>query len=159
LSKAWSASEYELDIYVKELLAVLTAFSAWGHLWRGLQVLVWIDNSVALNSLNKGKTTSESWPVLSRIFEMASKFEFTFRALYIPSAWNVLADKLSRDQWIFSCLKVIMANQFFQACVDFEPQVIISPIMDCEALRAMVKWQTHAVPVLLPISTPLALAA
>ena len=45
-------------------MAVVAAFTEWGALLFNKFVIVWIDNAVALSSLNKGKATLESYAVI-----------------------------------------------------------------------------------------------
>jgi hypothetical protein len=69
-----------------ELLTVLLAIKRWGACLSGTHFIVRTDNKTAMAAWNKGSSRSrEIMPIVREIFWLSVKFDFTLRAVFLPS--------------------------------------------------------------------------
>lgn len=88
-------------IHWKEMWAVLRAAQIWGHLWRGHEVVLRIDNEAIATCLRTGSIDHPPTQALFRRFALlAAQAGFTFRPKWISTHDNFVADALSRFQWL-----------------------------------------------------------
>eukprot|EP01113_Clastostelium_recurvatum_P022571 TRINITY_DN2697_c0_g1_i3.p1 TRINITY_DN2697_c0_g1~~TRINITY_DN2697_c0_g1_i3.p1 ORF type:complete len:528 (+),score=127.40 TRINITY_DN2697_c0_g1_i3:3333-4916(+) len=86
-----------LHIGTLETIPAVLAARKWGHRWKGREVVVWIDNTQAVSSINRGSHPSElvlGW--LRELFHLSARHGFRITAKYLKGKWNKLADDLSR---------------------------------------------------------------
>jgi ribonuclease HI len=94
----WSQSWTQRHINVKELQAVKLAVKTFKEELRGKQILLKIDNQVAMAYVNR---MTGRIPELARIareiIEELEQMGASIQAIYIPSEENIVADRLSRE--------------------------------------------------------------
>ena len=89
--------EHAANINVLELAAVLISIKQWSHLMRNCRIIAFCDNLQVCYNLSKDKTCNAlSNACLRNIFWTCIKNNIYISPAYIPSAYNVDADYLSR---------------------------------------------------------------
>jgi hypothetical protein len=105
----FTRSQRKACIAYLELLAVLYAVEDHAALWTCQRVPFYIDNTVALAWVTYGRVRSCTAShklrnrvdlVLRRICELSLFYNFELHPIYIRSADNVMADALSRQDWL-----------------------------------------------------------
>ncbi len=87
----------ETSIAYRELACVLLALSTFGEKLAGKQVLMNIDNQVAMAAINNSKSTSPKLMELTRALYMyTTRYHIQYQAIYITSLDNSVADSVSR---------------------------------------------------------------
>lgn len=85
------------SINFRELRAVVLAASTWGERWSGLRIRFYCDNQAAVHIINSGTSKSRQLMNLLRsLLYYAAKYQFEFRATYLSTHTNTIADALSR---------------------------------------------------------------
>lgn len=88
------------DMTYLELFPVVVALHVWGPLLANKKILFHIDNQAVVYIVNK--QTSKSIEVMSLVRKLVLytlKFNITFKAEYIYTKHNAIADSISRCQW------------------------------------------------------------
>ena len=95
----WNLEWINRHINEKELQAVLKAIRTFKEELRGKNLLIKIDNKVAMTYLNRmtGRIRSLA-KIARRIFELVDELGMKIQAVYIPSKENKIADRLSREK-------------------------------------------------------------
>lgn len=98
--ETWAPSDVLKDMTFLELVPVVLAISLWGGKLANKKIVLHIDNQAVVAILNKLTSKSERVMTLLRSFVLASmKYNILFRAVYIASKDNIVADSISRKQW------------------------------------------------------------
>ena len=101
----WFFTNFEQDfpdyksehINVLELLTVLVGARRWGHLWRGMHIRVFSDNSSTVYAINKGASRSPKFMrCLRELFWLGVIHDFRISAVHVKGVSNVIADTVSR---------------------------------------------------------------
>ena len=96
----WSGAALFSDMTFLEMVPVLLAIMLWGPNLQGKRVLFNIDNQALVSILNKQTSKSSRVMLLLREFVLfCMRYSIVFRAKYICSKSNDIADSLSRKQW------------------------------------------------------------
>ncbi|KAK3242377.1 hypothetical protein CYMTET_47929 [Cymbomonas tetramitiformis] len=81
-----------------ELFSVFWALSLWGHLLRGLTVVLLTDNTPTKGMLEKWRRTPDFRLLLRRIFKQCVEFDIRLVVEWVPSKENQFADAPSRKE-------------------------------------------------------------
>jgi hypothetical protein len=85
-------------IHHRELYAIVCLCRTWKQALTGKTILVYCDNSAAVEAINSGRCIDKIMMKLIReLFYVCALSSFQVRAIHIPGVHNVLADALSRD--------------------------------------------------------------
>lgn len=85
------------SINVKELWPVIEAIHRWGNLWKNCNILLHSDNTQVLAMVATGRSVNkQAMSLLRELFWQCAILNITIRAVHIPTAENLLADRLSR---------------------------------------------------------------
>ena len=96
---AWPDAVNELHINYKEVL-LEPAVVEWGHLWCNRKVYIHCDNQAAVAIINKGTSkNSLVMESLRRINWASALFNFRLKAMFYPSAFNTIVDRVSRHDY------------------------------------------------------------
>ena len=119
LNGAWSAevmaeaqvtSRYSMPYL--ELYSLVTAATAWGHLWSGRKITFRCDCMPVVQAVEKMSSAKPAMQTLVRLLAAsAARHGYDFRVWHVKGADNPLADALSRG----------LMSVFFQSCPDAEP--------------------------------------
>jgi hypothetical protein len=94
----WQQGEKDrFDIAYRELIAVLVAVRTWGKHFEKQQVRFYVDNANVVIGVKKNTTKNETIMYLLRLLHAECiRFKFDLWIEWVPTAFNVLADALSR---------------------------------------------------------------
>ena len=82
-----------------ELYPVVTSAILWGHTWSAKRVVFMVDNEGLVAIMNKGRSQCPAInSLMRRLVVVATLRNFTFRACWLSTKSNLLADLLSRGQ-------------------------------------------------------------
>jgi len=98
-SLQWSHQEKAMDISLQEMVAIILACKAFGHLWVGLKVTVRSDNQAVCSAVHSRRVRDPlmmNW--IRELHFLEATGNFLVRARHVPGVENVLADKLSRNR-------------------------------------------------------------
>ena len=99
--KAWGNHAVLKDLTFLEMVPVLLAIFLWYRLFQNKRVHLYIDNEALVYVLNKQTSKSKLLMQLVRPFVLMSmKYNIVFKAVHILSRNNVIADSISRKQWV-----------------------------------------------------------
>ena len=89
-----------LIITFLELVPVVLAFYLWSKELANKKIILHIDNQALLSVLNKRSSKSKMVMSLVRpLVLICMQYNLFFRAVYIPTKLNIIADSISRKQW------------------------------------------------------------
>ena len=109
----WDATTSGLPITVKELLPILVAGIAWGHVWHGHCVVCLCDNQgVVACSHTRSSKHKGLMHLLRNLLFVEASFGLCFHAQYIDTHSNNLADDLSRNHILSFLSKVPPASSY-----------------------------------------------
>ncbi len=91
----WPASWRKLDIAVRELYPIVLIVRMFGHKFAHSTILFYCDNQVIVNALNKQTSRNKKAMTLLRplVLDLLCHC-IRFRARYIPTQENILADAI-----------------------------------------------------------------
>lgn len=96
----WAALGRLRDLTFLEMFPVVTALTTWGPSLANRRILFHIDNQAVVHIINKQTSKSPEVMVLVRRFVLLTlNFNIIFRAEYIHTKSNAIADSISRCQW------------------------------------------------------------
>ena len=96
----WAALGRLQDLTFLEMFPVVTALAVWGPLLANKRILFHIDNQSVVHIIDKQTSKSPDVMVLVRRFVIKTlTFNIIFRAEYISTKLNAIADSISRCQW------------------------------------------------------------
>jgi hypothetical protein len=108
----------------KELFAIVTAASTWGHLWERKKVIFVTDCMPVVQALSKGASrTRRIMQLIRHLHHCAARHHFVYRAEHIAGVENVIADELSR---------VLDVSQLSTSCrrsIDRSPVIPVLPVI------------------------------
>ena len=88
-----------LIITFLELVPVVLAFYLWSKELANKMIILHIDNQALLSVLNKRSSKSKMVMSLVRpLVLICMQYNIFFRAVYIPTKLNIIADSISRKQ-------------------------------------------------------------
>ena len=88
------------DMTFLEFFPVVVAISVWGSLLANKRIFFHIDNQAVVQIINKKSSKSPQVMALVRKFLLDTlHFNIIFRAEYINTKINAIADSISRCQW------------------------------------------------------------
>lgn len=91
--------ERNVSISFQELYPIVVAAMLWGQHWKRKRIIFYCDNKGTVHILNKGRSkSSDIMKLMRRLTLMAAKFNFCFKAVFLPGRENSIADSLSRFQ-------------------------------------------------------------
>ena len=95
----WNDSWRDLNIAVRELYPIVALTFMFGHLWRNHSITLNCDNQAIVAVINKHSARDPTIMTLLRplILTLMTN-NIKFKAVYIPSKENVIADAISRFQ-------------------------------------------------------------
>ena len=94
---SWWPEMANLHINFKEIVALEPAVALWAPFWSNKTVYIHCDNQTAVRIINKGSCKNVSvMDSLRRIFWWSAIYNFKIHAVYIPGAYNQIADCISR---------------------------------------------------------------
>ena len=86
------------NIATKELIPIVLAAAAWGHLWQGALVQAFCDNIAVVNVINKAAAADPNLMHLLRCLHFfMAHYCFAINAVHLPGSQNTAADALSRN--------------------------------------------------------------
>ena len=86
-----------ITIAAKEMMAVAISCAAWGDKWQGSHVRFYCDNKGDVDSFKKQANRNPLTQHLMRVIALtATRHNFTFELVWIPTETNVQADVVSR---------------------------------------------------------------
>lgn len=89
------------DINPWECFAVLVAVALFAEWWRGSRVVFFCDNAASVSWLNSGAPKAEGpRSIVRALFSLCVQSHVRLVVQHIPGEQNVLADALSRRQWV-----------------------------------------------------------
>lgn len=98
--KQWDTLGRFQDLTFLEMFPVVAALTVWGPLLANKRILFHIDNQAVVHIINKQTSKSQDVMVLVRRFVLKTMtFNINFRAEYIHTKSNAIADSISRCQW------------------------------------------------------------
>ncbi|CAC5414227.1 unnamed protein product [Mytilus coruscus] len=101
----WFYANWEFDypfatcLHINELEAfsVILAAIRWAKQWQNKRVIIFSDNMVTVNCINKGTSKNKTlMSYLRRLFWLSSRFNFHVVAMHVQGKDNILADSISR---------------------------------------------------------------
>ena len=96
----WSDLGRLSDMTFLEFFPVVVAISVWGSLLANKRIFFHIDNQAVVQIINKKSSKSPQVMALVRKFLLDTlHFNIIFRAEYINTKINAVADSISRCQW------------------------------------------------------------
>jgi hypothetical protein len=108
----------------KELFAIVTAASTWGHLWERRKVIFVTDCLPVVQALSKGASrTRRIMQLIRHLHHCAARHHFVYRVEHIAGVDNVIADELSR---------VYDVSQLSTCCrrsIDPSPVIPVLPVI------------------------------
>ena len=112
---------YNAPINTKEMWAVRAAISTWGQFGTDSTILFITDNNTVQSALSTGKSLSKEIMLLllRHIFWLSVFYHFEYRAIYIHSSDNVLADTTSRFNENNSCYIISKTDVNRYLCYNF----------------------------------------
>ena len=129
--KAWAPSGFEPfrdvasgHINYLEIYVIWYALSIWGERLRGMEVVIWTDNTTAEANVRDlwGKATF--LPVLKAIWLLCVRFDVRLRPVPIRSKINVESDSLSRQDWVTFAESVGMGRAKAAALARRDPRAM-----------------------------------
>ena len=85
------------SINYREFRGVVLSAATWGHQWTSKRILFHCDNLSVVHIMNSGTSRSTSlMSMLRSLLYLAAVHQFEFRAVYINTHANTIADALSR---------------------------------------------------------------
>ena len=101
ISEPFSEVDQAKDITWKELYAIVSACSTWGHLLMRKRLLLYCDNLAVVNIINNGSSKKTDLMILMRtLFYICAKYNIECSASHIAGVRNGIADALSRRQLV-----------------------------------------------------------
>ena len=105
--RAWAPTGFEPfrdvasgHINYLEIYVIWYALHVWGERLRGMEVLIWTDNTTAEANVRDLWGKAPFLPVLKAIWLLCVKYDVRLRTLPIRSKVNVESDSLSRQDWV-----------------------------------------------------------
>ncbi|XP_071099206.1 uncharacterized protein [Haliotis cracherodii] len=96
----WVQNGWTKDITMLELFPIVLAVRLWGRHLRNKRVLFVCDNQAVVAIINKQTAKPPRvMSLLRRLILLCLQHNILFKASYIPTHANVIADALSRFQW------------------------------------------------------------
>ena len=138
---AWKATEFDLDINIKEMIAVYYSIRSFKDRLKNTHTRVLTDNTTAVAVINKMGTTHNDHcnRIAQDIWTFCKKYDIWITCAHIPGVENVIADFESRKEykqaeWMLNKLlfhKICKKQKFY-------------PNMDCFASRINTQMETYA---------------
>ena len=134
-SVQWSPREASLDISTQELIALVLACKAYGHLWEGKRVTIRSDSASVCAAVAKRRVKDrEMMKWIRELHFIEASGNFVVRAVHIAGVDNFLADSLSRDR-IPAFYRDFLARFQYSACA--YPTRVLVPSLTTEKPAGM----------------------
>ena len=91
----WTGHLTNAHTSVKELVPIVIAVALWGHKWVGKTILVWLDNTVAINSHTSQH--EDTVHMLRCLTFLLAKWQCHLITEHLSGSHNAIADALSRN--------------------------------------------------------------
>ena len=97
---SWIDKGWTRDITMLELFPIVVAIKLWGERLKNKKVSFVCDNQAVVSIINKQTAKPKNvMSLLRRLILLCLQNNIRFKAVYIPTSKNVIADSLSRFQW------------------------------------------------------------
>ncbi len=92
--KAWCKN---MSIGFRELYIVIKAVKTFGKLKTNIKVTLHIDNQAVCHCVNNASSKNDEWmELITELYYILVEYNMEFQAVYVTSAYNIIADAISR---------------------------------------------------------------
>ena len=112
LQSLWSPGQHEMDITLKELLAIMLAVYTWGSSWSYRKILFYCNNQAVVDIWERGSTrATHTMALMCLLYHCAVKHNINVCIIHIPLVFAMTSQRLP---FSFSDAKVQKNSTQFQ---------------------------------------------